>query len=171
MSLTDPVFDDDTIQQLSDTPNATEGLTPAQLKAKFDKGVADIKTYLGSLIDELENSTSGAEGAASIGVTYKSLPSTVQSALDTVTTDIEANVDTVQGNVDTVQGNVDAVQSNVDSLTSADISYDNSVSNIPNAPSTAQQAIEEVAVLTGVDGLQALIDNSLKRIAWGGAPY
>lgn len=42
------------IQALSDRPNATDGLTAAQLKAKYDEAANLIKTYLnGTLIPEL----------------------------------------------------------------------------------------------------------------------
>jgi len=55
MALTKFTDDVDIIQTLSDTPNATEGLTSAQLKAKFDEAVNLIKTYLNDgLTDELD---------------------------------------------------------------------------------------------------------------------
>lgn len=43
------------IQALSDKPNITDGLTSAELKARFDKAGSDIKTYInGTHIPELE---------------------------------------------------------------------------------------------------------------------
>lgn len=38
------------IAGLGDKPNTDDGLTPAQLKGKFDKGSADIATYLNSIL-------------------------------------------------------------------------------------------------------------------------
>lgn len=43
------------ISQLSDLPNDTDGLTAAQLKAKYDKAGTDIKDYLNNtLVPELQ---------------------------------------------------------------------------------------------------------------------
>lgn len=56
------------IAALADLPNATDGLSPAQLKAKFDEASGLIKTYLNStLTTELESTTVGASGAHSVG--------------------------------------------------------------------------------------------------------
>ena len=46
MALTKATFGVTNISDLSSTPNATEGLTAAQLQAKFDKTGADAKTYI-----------------------------------------------------------------------------------------------------------------------------
>ena len=45
-----PLFnvDVENVSQLSDLPNAEDGLTSAQLKAVFDKAGVDIKTYINS---------------------------------------------------------------------------------------------------------------------------
>lgn len=46
MALTKLTTNVENVQALSDTPNATEGLTSAQLKEVFDKAGVDIKTYI-----------------------------------------------------------------------------------------------------------------------------
>lgn len=46
MALTKNTTTVTNIADLSSTPNATEGLTAAQLQAKFDKTGADLKTYI-----------------------------------------------------------------------------------------------------------------------------
>ena len=56
MGFTKATYDVDNITSLSDTPNATEGLTGAQLRALFDKTGADAKTYVNALVDELDTS-------------------------------------------------------------------------------------------------------------------
>lgn len=57
------------IAALSDLPNATDGLTAAQLKAKFDEGPTAIKTYLNStLLTELGSTTAGDSGLYNIGM-------------------------------------------------------------------------------------------------------
>lgn len=57
------------IAALADLPNATSGLTPAQLKAKFDEASGLIKTYLNSTFAaELESTTAGDSGLYNIGM-------------------------------------------------------------------------------------------------------
>lgn len=53
-----PLFnvDVDNVSQLSDLPNAEDGLTSAELKAVFDKAAGDIKDYLNdTLVPQLNN--------------------------------------------------------------------------------------------------------------------
>ena len=53
-----PLFnvDVDNVSQLSDLPNAEDGLTSAELKAVFDKAGGDIKEYLnGTLVPQLND--------------------------------------------------------------------------------------------------------------------
>lgn len=46
MALTKLIANVNNIQALSDKPNEIDGLTSAELKARFDKAGADIKTYI-----------------------------------------------------------------------------------------------------------------------------
>ena len=58
------------IAALSDLPNDTDGLTAAQLKAKFDEAAGLIKTYINdTLLDEIASVTDGSSGADNIGST------------------------------------------------------------------------------------------------------
>lgn len=50
MSLTKLTTNLAIIAALSDLPNATDGLTAAQLKAKFDEGPIDIKTFINNTL-------------------------------------------------------------------------------------------------------------------------
>jgi len=68
MAYTQFSEDVDNVSQLSDLPNADDGLTSAQLKAVFDKAGVDIKDFLNnSLIPELNVS-----GGKSFTVTFPS---------------------------------------------------------------------------------------------------
>lgn len=68
------------ISALSDTPNVTDGLNAAQLKAKFDKAGDDIKTFINSsLIAELE--ASGAAEKLGIAEIAGMLATNIQAAL------------------------------------------------------------------------------------------
>lgn len=50
MALTKMTQDVNNIQGLSDRPNTIDGLTAAELKAKYDKAGSDIKTYLNTVL-------------------------------------------------------------------------------------------------------------------------
>ena len=52
MALSKLLTDVNNIQALSDRPNEIDGLTSAELKAKFDKAGADIKTYINETLTE-----------------------------------------------------------------------------------------------------------------------
>ena len=54
-ALTQFLTDVNNIQALSDRPNEIDGLTSSELKQRFDKAGADIKSFLnGTLIPELD---------------------------------------------------------------------------------------------------------------------
>ena len=63
MSFTKMTTAVNNISQLSDRPN-DDGMNAAQLKAAFDQAGGDIKTFVNSLIDELEATTA----AGSVGI-------------------------------------------------------------------------------------------------------
>lgn len=68
-TFTSLTTDVENISKLDDLPNATGGLSAAELKAKFDKAGVDIKTFINStLLDELAKETSSASGASRIGI-------------------------------------------------------------------------------------------------------
>ena len=53
--------DVENVSQLSDLPNAEQGLTSAQLKAVFDKAGVDIKTYInGTLVPNINTALAKA---------------------------------------------------------------------------------------------------------------
>lgn len=55
INITDLTANVNNIQALSDRPNTADGITAQQLKERFDKAGADIKTYINSsLITQLE---------------------------------------------------------------------------------------------------------------------
>lgn len=56
LNITNLTANVNNIQGLSDRPNTADGLTPQQLKEKFDKAGADIKLYINSTQNaEIEN--------------------------------------------------------------------------------------------------------------------
>lgn len=70
MALTQFTKDMNIIAALSDDPNVTDGLTAAQLKAKFDEGGLAVKTYLNgtlkTFVDGLQSGTGFPDGAISV---------------------------------------------------------------------------------------------------------
>lgn len=52
MALTKFTANVNNIQALSDRPNEIDGLTSAELKARFDKAGSDIKTYVNETLTE-----------------------------------------------------------------------------------------------------------------------
>lgn len=95
MAFTKNTDDLNIIQALADLPNDTDGLTPAQLKAKFDEAVNLLKTYLNdTLIAELESTTDGSSGADRIGATALNAFSgeTVQAILEYLKTQVDGVV-------------------------------------------------------------------------------
>lgn len=63
MALTKFLTEVNNIQALSDKPNEIDGLTSAELKAKFDKAGSDIKTYINeTLTEQLDSSLSTISG-------------------------------------------------------------------------------------------------------------
>lgn len=50
MALTKLIENVNNIQQLSDKPNETDGLTSAELKERFDRAGTTIKTYLNEVL-------------------------------------------------------------------------------------------------------------------------
>ena len=93
MAYTQLTDDLEIITALSDKPNASDGLTAAQLKAKFDEAAGLIKTYINStLLSELAATTDGSSGADGIGLTTISgiTGNTIQSALENLVTVVNA---------------------------------------------------------------------------------
>lgn len=69
MAIQNMTSDLDIIQALSDEPNDTDGLSAAELKARFDRAGNLIKTYINTvLIPALTSTAPGSSGASEIGI-------------------------------------------------------------------------------------------------------
>lgn len=96
MALTPFNEDVEIISKLSDLPNDTEGLSPAELKERFDRAGKLLKEYInGVLLAEL----GGASAAGSLGVgavNGTDMGATIQAALDALAAQIvEATLGTI----------------------------------------------------------------------------
>lgn len=101
MALTQMTDDVAIIAALADLPNATSGLTAAQLKAKFDAAAVLIKTYINStLLAELSAVTDSDSGADNIGmtvITETGAAATVQAIIEALITKLKAVTDSASG--------------------------------------------------------------------------
>ena len=79
-------FDKDVevIQKLDDEPNDVQGLTPAELKKRFDQAAIWLKEYINStLIPAITGDGASGGGASNIGASVDDFPgNTVQDVLD-----------------------------------------------------------------------------------------
>ena len=96
MALTTFNEDMEIISKLSTYPNDTDGLTPEELKARFDQAGTLIKEYINNtLLEEL----GGTSAAGSLGVDTVNgtdMGSTIQAALDALAAQIvEATLGTI----------------------------------------------------------------------------
>lgn len=88
------------IQALDRFPNTNNGLTYAQLQAKFDEAAGLIKTYLNStLLAELASTTDSSAGADNIGATAITnlTGTTVQALLESLRNNLKATTDGASG--------------------------------------------------------------------------
>ena len=96
MALTPFNEDIEIISKLSDLPNDTEGISPAELKERFDRAGKLLKEYInGVLLTEL----GGASAAANLGVgavNGTDMGATIQAVLDALAAQIvEATLGTI----------------------------------------------------------------------------
>lgn len=118
------------VQSLGDRPNALDGLSAAQLKAKFDEAPNLIKAYINTvLIAELAAVTDGDSGADNIGATTISNldGATVQAVLESLRNKLKSIADGSSGadfigatsisglDGDTVQELLEALKTYIDS--------------------------------------------------------
>lgn len=88
------------IQALDRNPNTNNGLTYAQLQAKFDEAAGLIKTYLNStLLSELASTTDSSAGADNVGATAITnlTGTTVQALLESLRNNLKATTDGASG--------------------------------------------------------------------------
>lgn len=160
MAITKMTDDLNIIQALADLPNDTDGLTPAQLKAKFDEAVNLLKTYLNdTLIAELESTTDGSSGADRIGATALNAFSgeTVQAILEYLKTQID---NTVLGQIP--DGSVTEVKLSFDLATQTELNAHLADETNPhNVTANQLGAINILNEIKTVDGAGSGLDADL----------
>lgn len=119
MALTKYTASTAIIAALADLPNATDGLTAAQLKAKFDENPEAFKTFVNTLIDQLESTTDSSSGADQIGATSITdlTGNTVQALLESLKALVDSQLPTPDGSITNTKLATDVKVGSLASLT------------------------------------------------------
>ena len=113
MSFQRMTDDVEIISKLSDEPNETDGLTAAQLKAKFDEAAKLLKTAHNNLVDAMNAVTA----AANIGFESENISGeTVKAALENLRSDLVTQMQGItQGSV--ADGSITTVKLGTNAVT------------------------------------------------------
>lgn len=122
MALTKYTASTAIIAALADLPNATDGLTAAQLKAKFDENPEAFKTFVNTLIDQLESTTDSSSGADQIGATSITdlTGNTVQALLESLKALVDTQLPTPDGSITNTKLATDVKVGSLAALTTTD---------------------------------------------------
>lgn len=91
LNLTNLTANVNNIQALSDRPNTADGLTPQELKERFDKAGADIKDYINNTqIEEIEDYCNNE-----VKPSVESLETSVEN-LETSSSSLSSRVETLE---------------------------------------------------------------------------
>ena len=83
MAITPFEKDIEIIQKLDDEPNDVQGLTPEELKKRFDQAAIWLKEYINGTLIPAITGDGGTGGASNIGAAVDDFPGeTVQEVLD-----------------------------------------------------------------------------------------
>ena len=159
------------IAALATLPNQDDGLTAAQLKAKFDESGLSIQDFLNNtLIAELE-----AQGAADkIGVTYGGVLATLQDFIDAVEA---AGIGTLPGEgqiTNTMMATDVKIGSLASLTTTAKTSVAASINELNTAVGTAQSTATSAAssastAITNASTAQTTANNAVAKSIFTGA--
>lgn len=166
------------IQALDRFPNTNNGLTYAQLQAKFDEAAGLIKTYLNStLLSELASTTDSSAGADNIGATAITnlTGTTVQALLESLRNNLKATTDGASG-ADFVSATSVAdltgatVQALIESLRDILKSSTDGSSGADFVNATAIGGITGTTVQALLESLKAYTDTTVSGVVLGQIP-
>lgn len=171
MAITPFEKDIEIIQKLDDEPNDVQGLTPEELKKRFDQAAIWFKEYINGTLIPAITGDGGTGGASNIGAAVDDFPGeTVQAVLDAFNDALtdrytKAETDSYVGQetenlVETVH--VD-LTTGVITVTKKDGSKDTFDTALEKVPATMALVDEEggtYLVITNVDGSQTKTDVS-----------
>lgn len=167
-------FDKDVevIQKLDDEPNDVQGLTPAELKKRFDQAAIWLKEYINStLIPAITGDGASGGGASNIGASVDDFPgNTVQDVLDAFNDALIARYTKAETNAYVGQETNDLVASvrvNLDTgviiVTKKDgtkDTFDTALEKVPATMALVDGGGKTYLVITNQDGSQTRTDVS-----------
>ena len=160
-------FDKDVeiIQKLDDEPNDVQGLTPAELKKRFDQAAVWLKEYINSILIPAIAGDGVSGGAANIGASVDDFSgSTVQDVLDAFNDALVARYTKSETNSYVSQETSDLVASvnvnlntGVITVTKKDgtqNTFDTALEKVPASMALVEEADGAYLVITNQDGSQ-----------------
>ena len=161
------LFDKDVeiIQKLDDEPNDVQGLTPAELKKRFDQAAVWLKEYINSTLIPAITGDGVSGGAANIGASVDDFSgSTVQDVLDAFNDALVARYTKSETNVYVSQETSDLVASVSVNLNTGVITvtkkdgtqdtFDTALEKVPASMALVEEADGTYLVITNQDGSQ-----------------
>ena len=166
MALNQLSTDVEVIAQLGDEPNTDDGLTPAQLKAKFDFGSKTIKSHINTEVtDALNSDTDGDSGADNIGMTqlanYGSATTTVQANVEALDAQVKTNRDDIDTNTSDIASLVAGTIPD-GSVTNAKLATDVKVGSIATLTTTEKSSV--VGAINEVDSNVSDIEDGTTKV-------
>ena len=167
-------FDKDVevIQKLDDEPNDVQGLTPAELKKRFDQAAIWLKEYINiTLIPALTGDGASGGGASNIGASVDDFPgNTVQDVLDAFNDALIARYTKAETNAYVGQETNDLVSSVSVNLNTGVITvtkkdgtkdtFDTALEKVPATMALVDDGGKTYLVITNQDGSQTRTDVS-----------
>lgn len=167
-------FDKDieVIQKLDDEPNDVQGLTPAELKKRFDQAAIWLKEYINStLIPAITGDGASGGGASNIGASVDDFPgNTVQDVLDAFNDALIARYTKAEVNayvgqetndlVASVSVNLDTGVITVTKKDGTQDTFDTALEKVPATMALVDDSGKTYLVITNQDGSQTRTDVS-----------
>lgn len=166
-------FDKDVevIQKLDDEPNDVQGLTPAELKKRFDQAAVWLKEYINSILIPAIAGDGVSGGASNIGASVDDFPgNTVQDVLDAFNDALIARYTKAETNAYVGQETNDLVSSVSVNLNTGVITvtkkdgtqdtFDTALEKVPATMALVDDSGKTYLVITNQDGSQTRTDVS-----------
>ena len=171
MAITPFEKDIEIIQQLDDEPNDVQGLTPEELKKRFDQAAIWLKEYINGTLIPAITGDGGTGGASNIGAAVDDFPGeTVQEVLDAFNdalTDRYTKAETnsyvgqeTENLVETVHVDLTTGVITVTKKDGSKETFDTALEKVPATMALVDEESGTYLVITNVDGSQTKTDVS-----------
>ena len=171
MAITPFEKDIEIIQKLDDEPNDVQGLTPEELKKRFDQAAIWLKEYINGTLIPAITGDGGTGGASNIGAAVDDFPGeTVQEVLDAFNdalTDRYTKSETnsyvgqeTENLVETVHVDLTTGVITVTKKDGSKETFDTALEKVPATMALVDEESGTYLVITNVDGSQTKTDVS-----------